>query len=204
MRTWRLAILCIGAAVLGLPATGRAQPPEAAETLRQDILQLRMEFERLRDEYDNRLSALEAKLAALQPSETVSGQQPTTPPSAAGPATPTAEVPPGAAGAGGPTGALPVYGGAAAGSKIFNPDIAVIGDFLGAAGANRVNPEPGARDARIRGVVPGHRRSVRARRLLHGVRRRGRRARRGLHHVPDVAGRVADEGREDCARRSAR
>src|SRR5436309_4935866 len=30
----------------------------------------------------------------------------------------------------------------AAGSKVFNPDIAVIGDFLGAAGRNRVNPTP--------------------------------------------------------------
>jgi len=43
-------------------------------------------------------------------------------------------VPPGAAGAGGPSGPLPVYGPAT--SKIFNPDIAVIGDFLGAVGGN--------------------------------------------------------------------
>jgi hypothetical protein len=45
-------------------------------------------------------------------------------------------VPPGAEGAGGPTGPLPVYGGGAASSKVFNPDIAVIGDFLGAVGKN--------------------------------------------------------------------
>src|SRR5262249_31209881 len=51
------------------------------------------------------------------------------------------EVPAGAQGAGGPTGTLPVYGGAAS-SKVFNPDIAVIGDFLGAAGVNKVNPDP--------------------------------------------------------------
>ena len=38
-------------------------------------------------------------------------------------------MPQGAAGAGGPQGALPVYGGAAASSKVFNPDIAVIGNF---------------------------------------------------------------------------
>jgi hypothetical protein len=36
---------------------------------------------------------------------------------------------------------LPVYGGAAS-SKVFNPDIAVIGDFLGASGRNTVNPQP--------------------------------------------------------------
>src|SRR5438067_1412765 len=55
---------------------------------------------------------------------------------------PTAQVPPGAEGAGGPQGALPVYGGAVASSKVFNPDIAVIGDFLGAAGKNPVQPDP--------------------------------------------------------------
>jgi hypothetical protein len=48
----------------------------------------------------------------------------------------TTEVPPGAEGAGGPSGPLPVYGGGAASSKVFNPDIAVIGDFLGAIGKN--------------------------------------------------------------------
>jgi hypothetical protein len=51
-------------------------------------------------------------------------------------------VPPGAAGGGGPSGALPVYGNATAMSKIFNPDIAVIGNFLGAMGENTVNPSP--------------------------------------------------------------
>jgi hypothetical protein len=47
---------------------------------------------------------------------------------------PVTEVPPGAEGAGGPSGPLPVYGPAS--SKVFNPDIAVIGDFLGAIGKN--------------------------------------------------------------------
>jgi hypothetical protein len=51
-------------------------------------------------------------------------------------------VPTGAAGAGGPAGTLPVYGNVTALSKIFNPDIAVIGDFLGAAGSNDVDPSP--------------------------------------------------------------
>jgi hypothetical protein len=47
---------------------------------------------------------------------------------------PPVEVPAGAVGAGGPSGPLPVYGPAS--SKIFNPDIALIGDFLGAIGKN--------------------------------------------------------------------
>ena len=50
------------------------------------------------------------------------------------PPPPPTEVPPGAPGAGGPSGPLPVYGPAS--SKVFNPDIAVIGDFLGAVGKN--------------------------------------------------------------------
>ena len=57
------------------------------------------------------------------------------PPTAEPPAAPPpTEVPPGAAGAGGPSGPLPVYGPAS--SKVFNPDMAVIGDFLGAIGKN--------------------------------------------------------------------
>jgi hypothetical protein len=52
------------------------------------------------------------------------------------------QVPAGATGAGGPSGTLPVYGGTTAFSKIFNPDIALIGNFLGAVGENEVNPAP--------------------------------------------------------------
>src|SRR5205814_8901966 len=100
------------------------------------------------------LAAAEAAApAAPTPAAPMPGAVPAaaSPPGAAQPATapvppgaqqPTAPVPSGAEGAGGPTGALPVYGGAAALSKIFNPDIAVIGDFLGAAGHNVVNPDP--------------------------------------------------------------
>jgi hypothetical protein len=70
-----------------------------------------------------------------------------TPPSAPAPsqagAAPGADVPAGASGAGGPQGSLPVYGNVSAASKVFNPDMAVIGDFLGAAGRNAVAPSPG-------------------------------------------------------------
>jgi len=55
------------------------------------------------------------------------------------------EVPAGAAGAGGPTGPLPVYGNTSALSKVFNPDMAVIGNFVGAAGNNAVDPLPALR-----------------------------------------------------------
>lgn len=42
-----------------------------------------------------------------------------------------------------PAPALPVYGGASASSKVFNPDVAVIGNFVGSAGENSINPSPG-------------------------------------------------------------
>jgi len=139
MQGSRLTCVCIVAgALLAAPSSVSAQAPDA-QALRQEIEQLRKEFETLQKVYGDRLTALEAKLnateAAPQPAAAAAqtpaqpGEQPQT----------TAQVPPGAEGAGGPTGALPVYGGAAS-SKVFNPDIAVIGDFLGAAGHNSVNP----------------------------------------------------------------
>jgi hypothetical protein len=108
-------------------ACGQTLSPQTA-----DAQTLRTEIEQLRRDFEARLAALDAKLAALtggQPAPTA--PQPTT-----------VEVPAGAAGAGGPTGALPVYGATTALSKIFNPDIAVIGNFLGAAGHNTVQPDP--------------------------------------------------------------
>ena len=70
----------------------------------------------------------------------------TTPPTEAAPtpagAQTTAQVPTGAAGGGGPEGSLPVYGNVAALSKVFNPDMAVIGNFIGAAGKNDIENRP--------------------------------------------------------------
>src|SRR5262245_58088234 len=113
-----------------------ASPPTEVE-------QLRRELEALRQEYSTRLADLEARLQSLQPGAAVTPSPPpaAAEPAPAAPATAEAAVPPGAAGAGGPSGALPVYGGAAPTSKVFNPDMAVIGNFLGAAGDM---PEDGA------------------------------------------------------------
>src|SRR6185503_20069745 len=109
--------------------------------LRQEIDQLRRDFEALKQQYGDRLTTLESKLTAAEGTPPPAPAPPETP-AAAAPGSPTAQVPPGAEGAGGPSGALPVYGAGSAGSKIFNPDIAVIGDFLGAAGSNKVSPPP--------------------------------------------------------------
>lgn len=136
------ASILIGACMV-VPSRASAQN---AQDLRQEIDQLRRDFEALKQQYGDRLAALEAKLAVAEPAPSPAATPPAAPaqPEAAvAPAQqPTAQVPPGAEGAGGPTGALPVYGGAIAGSKVFNPDMAVIGDFLGAAGRNTVNPNP--------------------------------------------------------------
>src|SRR5712692_6347085 len=78
-------------------------------------------------------SALTAAVTAAQPPSTP--QQPGTPATAQSPTVTLPAAPAGLEAPQTPTGPLPVYGGAAAGaSKVFNPDISVIGDFLGAAG----------------------------------------------------------------------
>src|SRR3954470_14702653 len=85
--------------LLGAQAASAQDNPQA---LRQEIDQLRRDFDALKQQYGDRLTALEAKLAA---SEGRSQPPSTPPPEAAAPAQPTAQVPPGAAGAGGPGGA---------------------------------------------------------------------------------------------------
>jgi hypothetical protein len=116
---------------MGVASTAAAQQPaaEAAQALRAEIDQLKNDF-------SARLTALEAKLAAI------TGERPAPPATAGQPgAQPTVAVPAGAEGAGGPSGSLPVYGNVSAASKIFNPDIAVIGNFVGVGGTNDVRPE---------------------------------------------------------------
>ena len=133
----RVRMALVAGAFTFVPVIASAQ--DSPQALRQEIDQLRRDFEALKQQYGERLTALETKLAAAEGAPAAAIASPAQP---AQPAQPTAQVPPGAEGAGGPTGALPVYGGAVTGSKIFNPDIAVIGDFLGAAGRNRENPSP--------------------------------------------------------------
>jgi hypothetical protein len=133
------------------PATQAGTDREAsAQAVRAEVDRLRQEFEALKQQYGDRLAALEARLAALEPGRPAqAGAAPAvppggTPPGAAPPEPPPAavEVPTGAAGAGGPAGPLPVYGSTSALSKIFNPDMAVIGNFLGAVGKNAVDASP--------------------------------------------------------------
>ncbi|HKC57685.1 MAG TPA: hypothetical protein VKC35_16225 [Vicinamibacterales bacterium] len=122
-----------------LAATLVAAPRDAAAQTAAQAQQIQQQIDQVRREFNDRLAALEAQLASIQ-----GGQAPTAPPAAPGvpPAPTTVEVPPGAAGAGGPSGPIPVYGSSVTNAKVFNPDMAVIGDFLGAAGRNEVDPQP--------------------------------------------------------------
>ena len=103
-------------------AQGAPQPPPDAQTLRAAIDDLKKDFEA-------RLSALETRLAAIEGAGTG-------PPA---PAPPPASVP-------APAPAAQDFGApapAASGSKVFNPDMAVIGDFLGTAGRVKTDPANG-------------------------------------------------------------
>jgi hypothetical protein len=154
--------------ILGLAraASAQTQPPSSQATA-----DLRAELERLQQAVkalEEKVASLEQQQQQQQQPPTVppvpplpTGEPaPTAPPAAAPPVTeepPVAQrplppppqgppagvtVPPGAAGAGGPEGSLPVYGTTSALSKVFNPDMAVIGNFVGAAGENKVAPLP--------------------------------------------------------------
>jgi hypothetical protein len=141
---WALAV----PAAAQTPA-GEGQP-NAVEDLRKEITALREDYARRIAELESRISALEKPAATAEvPQPAVSPPTPAVPsaPPAQVPLPPaapkaSAEVPPGASGAGGPTGPLPVYGGGAAASKVFNPDIAAIGNFIGAAGKTPGGGEP--------------------------------------------------------------
>jgi hypothetical protein len=141
-----------------------AQVPAAPTSPQaQDLEQLRQELATLKREYEARIADLEQRLASLAPAagvqavptpppgETPAAPPATTPPEAAAPAPPvpeTAAAPPPAP-AGGVAQGLPESlppttqtGQAALSSKVFNPDIAVIGNILGAAGTNHVEDSP--------------------------------------------------------------
>ena len=154
-RSIRRATVTAGAAILScfaVPAFAQApagSPPAVSaqqtdqQQIRDEVDRLRKEFEAIRDSYGARLAALEARLgtatpaAAPTPVPPLPEAAPPQPPAQAG-----VEVPSGAAGAGGPQGSLPVYGAATASSKVFNPDMAVIGNFIGTTGENKVESAP--------------------------------------------------------------
>jgi hypothetical protein len=128
----RPRILCVVliASTMLVAASARAQTADAELAARLKAV-------------EERVRQLEAELAALRTSPA-----PTAITAAAAPATAPA-APVGAPGA--PAAQLPVYGGAnAAAAKVFNPDISLVGNFVGALGRNSVNPaRPGGPEAEL-------------------------------------------------------
>jgi hypothetical protein len=131
MRARRLvcASVLAGVFVLGSSSAFAQDSPQA---LRQEIDRLRSDFDALKQQYGDRLTALETKLAAVEgaPPSPATAAVPSQPPPAAAPQAPESGAAP------------PVLGASVSNAKVFNPDIAVIGDFLGAAGSNPVHPDP--------------------------------------------------------------
>jgi len=116
----RIRVVCsavvVGVSVLGLPGAALAQQP-GPDAIRQEIEQLRKELDAIQRSYGERLATLEAQVTAMAQTPAVPHQP--------APASP----PP----------AQPAPAGA---SKIFNPDIAVIGNFVATGGSNAMEPSP--------------------------------------------------------------
>ena len=113
----------------GCPSGAAAQESQEPTALAAEVQRLRAELDQVRREYDERLAALEARIVALSAG---------TSPARADAGSPPAHVSPGAPASLPPMGQTP---GPAA-SKVFNPDIAVVGNMLGAAGTNPIESSP--------------------------------------------------------------
>jgi hypothetical protein len=110
------------------PASATSSPASTdARELRDEIERLRLELEQLRKQYEERLSALEARLQSgpPRPSGPTGLQTPQNPPAQPPPDQPPPQTPP-----------------AGLSSKVFNPDISVIGNFVGVAGKNAFSGQP--------------------------------------------------------------
>jgi len=100
---------------------------------------------------DDRIKALEERIIALEGQVRQLKSQPTaqaaSAPAVGGTSVATVTTPPLVQAQVAPetsaaSASLPVYGGASAQAKALNPDISVIGDFIGAAGGNSIQPTP--------------------------------------------------------------
>src|SRR2546425_8982100 len=137
----RIFVAAIGVTLFWIPALGQESTPPASNAQNSAAVEQRIR------ELEDRVIALEGKLRTMESAQTAQpAQQPTQPAATAetgtqAPAQTTAPAPtpsPNEAQAGLATsgGQLPVYGGSSAAAKALNPDVSVIGDFIGAAGGN--------------------------------------------------------------------
>jgi hypothetical protein len=98
------------------PALGQGDPGNELRQAQADVERLKQELAEMRQQYDARLAALEQKLSGI------AAGAPAPLPAQPAPAEPAAVPAPAQS--------------TSLGAKVFNPDIAVIGNFLGAAGDN--------------------------------------------------------------------
>ena len=110
-------VLAGGVLLAAPPRPAGAAPGEPADG--DDLSRLKQDLEALRQEYGSRMAALESRIAALEGGRPAEAADALAPPA-------TAAVPP----------------AAPAASKAFNPDIAAIGNFVGAAGQSPGGGEP--------------------------------------------------------------
>jgi hypothetical protein len=118
------------------PVAAQTPAPEQndIQALKAELEKTRLEFDSVRQQYDQRLAALEQKLAQLLGTPQQVQAEPIAAPPVPPPEPEPAPAPP----------AEPVSSGGAASAfaKVFNPDISVIGNMLGAAGHNPVENGP--------------------------------------------------------------
>jgi hypothetical protein len=125
MRRWHRCVTAFAVAGIGLTVLpprpgGAAQGPPvatAAAPAGEEIAQLKRDLEALRQEYGGRMAAIESRITALE------GAEAATPQPAVEPAPPPATAP-------------------SSSAKFFNPDMAAIGNFVGAAGQSPGGGEP--------------------------------------------------------------
>jgi hypothetical protein len=131
--TWVGVAMLVPIPVVAQQNTPSALGPQDSSAMEQRIKDL-----------EERIIALEGQVRMLKAAPAAAPAQPaavSSPTAAQAQATAPAPTPSPAETAAVP-GALPVYGGASASAKALNPDISVIGDFIGKAGGNSVQPTP--------------------------------------------------------------
>ena len=119
--------------VIALPPCAHAQSP--AQTA--DAQALRSAIDDLKKDFEQRLAALEMRLTAV---ETAEQQRGAAPAAAGAPNAPATSAAPQATAPALAVSPESTTGASVSNAKVFNPDIAVIGDFLGAVGHPNADP----------------------------------------------------------------
>ena len=126
------------AMLLPIPVVAQQNPPSPQSPQDSSAMEQRIK------DLEERIISLEGQVRMLKAAPAAAPAQPaavSSPTAVQAQAAASAPTPAPAETAAAP-GALPVYGGASASAKALNPDISVIGDFIGKAGGNSVQPTP--------------------------------------------------------------